>query len=78
MRHARPCCWGREQCEQFIAELEQLAPRCGLPTRLREVDVPRERLAQLAEDALQQQRLLVNNPREVGLADALSLYEAAF
>ncbi len=67
-----------EQCEQFIEELEQLAPRCGLPTRLREVDVPRERLAQLAEDALQQQRLLVNNPREVGLADALSLYEAAF
>ncbi|UUQ65498.1 iron-containing alcohol dehydrogenase [Pseudomonas fuscovaginae UPB0736] len=67
-----------EQCEQFIAELEQLAPRCGLPTRLREVDVPRERLAQLAEDALLQQRLLVNNPREVGLADALSLYEAAF
>lgn len=66
------------QCAQFIEELAQLAPRCGLPTRLREVDVPREFLGQLAEDAMQQQRLLVNNPREVGLADALAIYEAAF
>ncbi|WP_416769283.1 iron-containing alcohol dehydrogenase [Pseudomonas sp. RHF3.3-3] len=66
------------RCEQFIEELAQLAPRCGLPTRLRDVDVPRQRLRQLAEDAMQQQRLLVNNPREVRLADALAIYEAAF
>jgi len=45
---------------------------------LRDVGVPRNSLPLLAEDALQQQRLLVNNPRKVSLADALALYQAAF
>lgn len=67
-----------ELCNQFIDELEQLAPRCGLPSRLRDVGVPRHSLQLLAEDALQQQRLLVNNPRKVTLDDALALYQAAF
>ena len=30
------------------------------------------------EDAMLQQRLLVNNPRDVELADALEIYRAAF
>ncbi|MBV4484781.1 iron-containing alcohol dehydrogenase [Pseudomonas sp. SWRI153] len=64
--------------EQLVEELAELAPRCGLPSRLRDVDVPRDRLPQLASDAMQQQRLLVNNPREVTEADALAIYEAAY
>ena len=32
----------------------------------------------LAEDAMLQQRLLVNNPREVALEDALEIYRAAY
>lgn len=32
----------------------------------------------LAKDAMLQQRLLVNNPREVTQADALQLYESAW
>jgi alcohol dehydrogenase class IV len=32
----------------------------------------------LAEDALKVQRLMINNPRDVALADALALYEEAF
>ena len=35
-------------------------------------------LTMLAEDALKVQRLLVNNPRELGLADALAIYRAAY
>lgn len=66
------------QAEQLIAELAELAPRCGLPHRLRDVDVPEDCLAQLARDAMQQQRLLVNNPREVSEADALAIYQAAW
>ncbi|MFJ4348657.1 iron-containing alcohol dehydrogenase [Pseudomonas sp. NPDC089401] len=66
------------QCQQFIDELAELAPRCGLPSRLRDVGVPQHRLPQLAADAMQQQRLLVNNPREVTEADALALYQAAY
>lgn len=68
----------RQQAEQFVAELAALSSRCGLPDRLRDADVPRHRLGQLAEDAMQQQRLLVNNPREVTQADALAIYEAAY
>ncbi|MBF8720135.1 MULTISPECIES: iron-containing alcohol dehydrogenase [Pseudomonas] len=66
------------QSEQFVAELAELGPRCGLPGRLRDVAVPRHSLGQLAEDAMRQQRLLVNNPREVTAADALTIYEAAY
>ncbi|MGL4556026.1 MAG: iron-containing alcohol dehydrogenase, partial [Afipia sp.] len=31
----------------------------------------------LAEDAMKQTRLLINNPREVTHADALAIYEAS-
>ncbi|WP_434597903.1 iron-containing alcohol dehydrogenase [Pseudomonas sp. R4-83] len=68
----------RSQAEQLIAELAELPPRCGLPHRLRDVDVPEDCLGQLARDAMQQQRLLVNNPREVSEADALGIYQAAW
>ncbi|MEL7938011.1 iron-containing alcohol dehydrogenase [Pseudomonas delhiensis] len=64
--------------EQFIDELAALSPRCGLPSRLRDAGVPEHTLVVLASDAMQQQRLLVNNPREVGEADALAIYRAAY
>ena len=32
----------------------------------------------LAKDALLQQRLLINNPRELTEADALAIYQAAY
>lgn len=67
-----------DQAEQFVAELAQLAPRCGLPNRLRDAGVSKDSLARLAADAMQQQRLLVNNPRDVSEADALAIYEAAY
>ncbi|MCT9826639.1 iron-containing alcohol dehydrogenase [Pseudomonas veronii] len=64
--------------EQLVSELAQLSARCGLPSTLREAGVPRESLGQLAKDAMQQQRLLVNNPRTVSEADALAIYEASY
>ncbi|PTU75017.1 iron-containing alcohol dehydrogenase [Pseudomonas mangrovi] len=64
--------------EQLIAELEAFSARSGLPTRLRDAGVPEEMLPQLAKDAMLQQRLLVNNPREVSEADALAIYQAAY
>lgn len=63
---------------QFIDELADLSPRCGLPSRLRDAGVPEHMLRLLASDAMQQQRLLVNNPREVDEADALAIYRAAY
>ena len=52
--------------------------RSGAPRRLRDAGVTRESLAMLAADAMQQQRLLQNNPIEVQQADALRLYEQAY
>ncbi|MNG40110.1 hypothetical protein D3C84_1285480 [compost metagenome] len=45
---------------------------------LSEAGIPKDAVAQLAEDAVKQQRLLVNNPRTVTLEDAIELYQAAF
>ncbi|OBY56465.1 iron-containing alcohol dehydrogenase [Pseudomonas sp. AU12215] len=67
-----------DRTEQFIAELADLSPRSGLPSRLRDAGVPEASLPRLAADAMLQQRLLVNNPRDVSESDALAIYRAAF
>jgi len=64
--------------EQLVAALAELSPRCQLPSRLRDAGVPEESLPMLARDAMLQQRLLVNNPRELTEADALAIYRQAF
>lgn len=62
----------------LIAALEKLIRDVGLPTRLRDAGVTEDSLENLASDAMLQQRLLVNNPREVSEADALAIYKAVF
>lgn len=64
--------------DQLITALSQLSPRCNLPSRLRDAGVPEDSLEMLARDAMLQQRLLVNNPREVTEADALAIYRQAY
>jgi alcohol dehydrogenase class IV len=62
----------------FIATLSGLSARLGLPTRLREVGIQAGDLPQLADDAMLQTRLLINNPRPLTRDDALALYQEAF
>lgn len=64
--------------ESLVAYFTDLKERLGIPAPLRKHGVPREDLPMLARDAMKQQRLLVNNPREVTEADALAIYEAAW
>lgn len=64
--------------DAFAERLHQLAQECGLPTRLRDAGVTRESLPMLADDAMKQTRLLVNNPRTLAHADALGIYERAW
>lgn len=66
------------RCAAFIEELAALPKKLGMQTKLREVGIGEEHLAKMASDAMKQQRLLVNNPREVGEADALTIYKAAW
>lgn len=55
-----------------------LSASLGVPARLRDVRVTRDALPRLADDAMRQTRLLVNNPRPVTEGDALAIYEAAW
>jgi alcohol dehydrogenase class IV len=64
-------------CEVFIGHLAGLGAQFGLPTRLREVGVQPTDLDRLADDALLQTRLLVNNPRPLTRDDARRLYASA-
>ena len=56
----------------------QLAADLGLQTKLSEMNIAESDLPKLAEEAMLQQRLLINNPRELSLDDALSIYQQAF
>ncbi|SMH27694.1 iron-containing alcohol dehydrogenase [Mesorhizobium australicum] len=66
------------RCAAFIEELAALAQRVGLQPRLRDVGIPEDALAKMAADAMKQQRLLVNNPRDVSEQDAFAIYRAAW
>ena len=56
----------------------QLAADLGLQTKLSQMNIAESDLPKLAEEAILQQRLLINNPRELSLDDALSIYQQAF
>ncbi len=64
--------------EYFIDALQTVIHAIKLPSRLRQVNVPESDLPMLAKDAMLQQRLLINNPRELSEADALAIYQAAY
>ena len=67
-----------EATEALVAALRALIGTVGLPATLAEAGVPVADLPMLADDAMLQQRLLVNNPREVAREDALAIYRAAY
>jgi alcohol dehydrogenase class IV len=64
--------------EAGLARLVTLSTACGIPQRLRDVNIPERDLPRLAGEAIKIQRLLKNNPREVTEADALAIYRAAY
>lgn len=69
---------GQERVSAFCDALAQLSVDCGLPHRLRDVGITKDWIPRLARDAMNQTRLLVNNPRPITEEDALSIYHAAY
>lgn len=67
-----------ERAEAFIQYLEALIREVKLPAGLREVGIAEADLPRLASSAMQQQRLLMNNPCEMNEAQALQIYRQAF
>jgi alcohol dehydrogenase class IV len=65
------------RAEALIDGIAHLIAEIGLETRLSQVGVSHNHVPMLAEDAMKQTRLLVNNPRAVGYDDAVRIYEAA-
>lgn len=59
----------REAAAKSIDSVKALAYDIEVPTGLREINVPETALKQLAEGASTVTRLLVNNPRQMGLAE---------
>lgn len=68
---------GQERAAAFAERLATLSRDCGLPQRLRDMKIDADALPMLARDAMNQTRLLVNNPRPVTESDALAIYQAA-
>jgi len=66
------------RADALVRALRSLIDDVALPATLSAANVPESDLETLAEDAMLQQRLLVNNPREVSREDALAIYRAAF
>jgi len=60
-----------------VDALAAICRDCKVPASLAEVGVREADLPRLAEDAMKQTRLLVNNPREVTYEDAYTIYSEA-
>jgi len=69
---------GDAMTERLAAGFEILINDLAIESCLRDVGISHNQLPMMAKDAMKQQRLLVNNPREVGYDDALEIYQAAF
>jgi len=66
-----------ERAQAFVDALASICRDCEVPASLAEVGVSEADLPRLAEDAMKQTRLLVNNPREVTYRDAYAIYSQA-
>jgi alcohol dehydrogenase class IV len=56
----------------------QLSEAVGIPKKLTDIGIPREAVPHLAKAAMEVQRLLRNNPREVKEEDAINIYESLY
>ncbi len=65
-------------CDLFIDHMQRHLNQSGLILRLSQLNIPESSLQLLAEAAMQQTRLLQNNPRPMQLEDALAIYQAIY
>jgi alcohol dehydrogenase class IV len=67
-----------QKARLFVDAMVAICRDCNVPASLADVGIGAGDLKKLAEDAMKQTRLLVNNPREVRYEDALAIYTEAF
>jgi alcohol dehydrogenase class IV len=67
-----------QKARLFVDAIGAICRDCKVPASLADVGIASGDLKKLAEDAMKQTRLLVNNPRELTFDDALAIYTEAF
>ena len=67
-----------ETAERGVDFIYQLSKDCGIPTTLSEIGVPQTAVDEMAKAAMEVQRLLKNNPREVTEQDARDIYNCLY
>ena len=67
----------QSRAASLLNYLKDLPQDLGIAQSLREVGISESDIPLLAEDAMKQTRLLINNPREIHLSDAIALYKEA-
>ena len=65
-------------CDLFIDHMQRHLDHSGLTLKLSDLNVQQSQLETLASDAMQQTRLLQNNPKEMTFEDALNIYKAIY
>ena len=65
-------------CDLFIDHMQNHLDHSGLVLRLNQLNIPENKLDQLADDAMLQTRLLQNNPRFLQKTDALQIYSSIY
>ncbi len=68
----------REAAEACVQEVYELSDDVGIPASLDALDVPRERVPEMAAKAMTVARPIANNPRKVTAADLELVYQRAF
>ncbi|WP_432776435.1 iron-containing alcohol dehydrogenase [Brevibacillus gelatini] len=67
-----------EAAEKAIAAMTRLCRYVEIPQSLREFNIPESAIAEMAEEAMKQTRLLKNNPRTLRKKDIEDIYRAAY
>jgi len=67
-----------ETAERGVKKIEELVAACGIPARLKQVDIPVEAIPAMASDTMKITRLLKNNPRAISYQDAVDIYTDAY
>ncbi|MBQ7423094.1 MAG: iron-containing alcohol dehydrogenase [Prevotella sp.] len=67
-----------ETAQNGVNFIYKLSEQVGIPSKLSEIGVPKEAVSHLAKAAMEVQRLLKNNPREVTEQDAIAIYESLY
>ena len=67
----------KSPAEGMVEAFKALGPELGMQSKLSELGIGHNHLPKLAEDAMKQERLLINNPREMTYEAALEIYQKA-